>query len=159
MAIGVGLIALIVLYRPVLTSPDSYMFGADGDAVKNYFTYAWHVRYDKDWIHFGGTNYPYGDHVCYTDGHPIVSLILQPFDWAKHYPVGTLNMLMLLSQLIGIGVVYLLLSELGIKRYIAGLGALSMVWLQPTMFRMLGHFSLSHVWVNEKCPSILNMVG
>ena len=146
-AVGAGLLALLVLYGPVLKSPNSFMFGADGDAVKNYFAYAWHVRYDNDWIHFGGTNYPYGDHVCYTDGHPIVSLILQNFEWAKHYPVGTLNLLMLFSQIVGIGVVYLLLTELGIKRYIACLGGLSMVWLQPNMFRMLGHLSLSYVWV------------
>jgi hypothetical protein len=43
-AVGVGLFALLVLYGPVLKSPNSFMFGADGDAVKNYFAYAWQVR-------------------------------------------------------------------------------------------------------------------
>jgi hypothetical protein len=146
-SIVTGIFALLMLYGSVLKNPDSFMFGAYGDSVKNYFTFAWHVRYDSNWLNFSGSNYPYGDHVCYTDGHPIFSLVLRHFNWARAYPIGTLNILMLLSQILGIASVYLLLKEMGVRRYIAALGGLSMVWLQPNMFRMLGHFSLSHVWV------------
>lgn len=142
----IGILAIILLYTDVILHPDSFLFGAYGDSVKNYFTFAWHVRYDSDWLHFGGMNYPFGDHVCYTDGHPIFSLILRHFGFVKHYPVGTLNMLMLLSQILGVVSVYLLLKEMGLQRYVAAIGGLSMIWMQPTMFRMLGHFSLSHVW-------------
>ena len=145
-ASAIGILTIILLYTDVLLHPDSFMFGAYGDSVKNYFTFAWHVRYDSNWLHFGGMNYPFGDHVCYTDGHPIVSLILGHFDFVKEYPVGTLNILMLTSQVLGIASVYLLLKQLGISSYVAALGGLSMIWMQPTMFRMLGHFSLSHVW-------------
>lgn len=145
-ASAIGILTIILLYTDVLLHPDSFMFGAYGDSVKNYFTFAWHVRYDTNWLHFGGMNYPFGDHVCYTDGHPIVSLILGHFDFVKEYPVGTLNILMLTSQVLGIASVYLLLKQLGISSYVAALGGLSMIWMQPTMFRMLGHFSLSHVW-------------
>ena len=142
----IGILAIILLYTDVILHPDSFMFGAYGDSVKNYFTFAWHVRYDSNWLHFGGMNYPFGDHVCYTDGHPIFSLLLGHFGFVKQYPVGTLNMLMLLSQILGIFSVYLLLKELGLQRFVAAIGGLSMIWMQPTMFRMLGHFSLSHVW-------------
>lgn len=145
-ATAIGILAIILLYTDVILHPDSFMFGAYGDSVKNYFTFAWHVRYDTNWLHFGGMNYPFGDHVCYTDGHPIVSLLLGHFGFVKQYPVGTLNMLMLLSQILGIFSVYLLLKELGLQRFVAAIGGLSMIWMQPTMFRMLGHFSLSHVW-------------
>ena len=117
----IGILAIILLYTDVILHPDSFMFGAYGDSVKNYFTFAWHVRYDSNWLHFGGMNYPFGDHVCYTDGHPIFSLFLGPFGFVKQYPVGTLNMLMLLSQILGIISVYLLLKELGLQRFVAAI--------------------------------------
>ncbi len=146
-ALAISIAVLFALYGPVLIAPDQYLFGAEGDAVKNYFTFTWHVKYDARWLHFGGSNYPYGEHVCFTDGHPIFSLLLGWIPWVQEYPVGTLNLILLLSQIAGVYVIYEVLHKLKCIPFLAALGACSMVWLQPNMFRVLGHFALSHVWV------------
>jgi len=144
-------VMLFVFYREVIQHPGSFLFGGGGDAVKNYFTFAWHVKYDESWLHFAGSNYPYGEHVCYTDGHPIVSLLLGHFEIVKNNPIATLNILMLLSHVAGVYVVYRLLKLWGASAFISALGSLSIIWLQPQIFRMEGHLSLSHVWVIPLC--------
>ena len=144
-------VMLFVFYREVIQHPGSFLFGGGGDAVKNYFTFAWHVKYDESWLHFAGSNYPYGEHVCYTDGHPIVSLLLGHFEIVKNNPIATLNILMLLSHVAGVYVVYRLLKLWGASSFISALGSLSIIWLQPQIFRMEGHLSLSHVWVIPLC--------
>jgi hypothetical protein len=146
-ALTASVAVMAILYGPILVAPDHFLFDGGGDAVKNYFTFAWHVRYDTNWLHFGGSNYPYGEHVCFTDGHPILSLLLGWIPWVKQYPVGTLNLILLLSQIVGVYVIYELLLKFKCMPFLAALGACSMVWLQPNMFRVLGHLSLSHVWV------------
>jgi hypothetical protein len=150
-ALAIACAVLFYFYKEVIQHPGNYLFGGGGDAVKNYFTFAWHVKYDESWLHFAGSNYPYGEHVCYTDGHPIVSLLLGNFEIVKENPIATLNILMLLSHIIGVFVVYRLLKLWGAKAFISALGSLSIIWLQPQIFRMEGHLSLSHVWVIPLC--------
>ncbi len=150
-ALVITSVMLFVFYGEVIKHPGNFLFGGGGDAVKNYFTFAWHVKYDESWLHFAGSNYPYGEHVCYTDGHPIVSLLLGNFDIVKNNPVATLNLLMLFSHIIGVFVVFRLIKLWGASRFIAALGSLSIIWLQPQIFRMEGHLSLSHVWVIPLC--------
>ena len=82
-ALAIACAVLFYFYKEVIQHPGNYLFGGGGDAVKNYFTFAWHVKYDESWLHFAGSNYPYGEHVCYTDGHPIVSLLLGNFEIVK----------------------------------------------------------------------------
>lgn len=147
LAVVMAALVLYSLYGPVFHHPNDFLFGAGGDAVKNYFTFAWHVKYDNDWTHFGGTNYPYGEHVGYTDGHPLFSLLLGWIPLVKAYPVATLNILMLVSQIITIRIVYSILRSWSVVSYVAALGAMSIVWLQPQLFRMEGHLSLSYTWV------------
>lgn len=147
LAVIVAALVLYSLYGPVFHHPNDFLFGAGGDAVKNYFTFAWHVKYDNDWTQFGGSNYPYGEHVGYTDGHPLFSLLLGWIPLVKAYPVAMLNLFMLFSHVTALRIVYLILRKWMVTSYVAALGALSIVWLQPQLFRMEGHLSLSYPWV------------
>ena len=79
--LGVGFIWVFALYGPILSAPDDYMFSDQGDGVKNYFTFAYHVKHDAHWLEFKGMNYPDGEHVGYTDGHPFFSLLFGWIPW------------------------------------------------------------------------------
>lgn len=138
---------LVLLYGPVLFHPDQYMFSTSGDGIKNYFTFAWHVRHDADWIHFGGVNYPFGDHVGYTDGHPLFSGLLGQWDLVKKHPVGFINFCCALSPLLAVAVLYFLLLRCKVNAVLAAFGALCIVALNPQIDRMSGHFALSYAWV------------
>ncbi|MFN0031748.1 MAG: hypothetical protein ACKVOR_06285 [Flavobacteriales bacterium] len=145
--IGVSLLWLFTLYPSILMHPDEHMFSQSGDGIKNYYVFAYHVRHDADWLHFHGMNYPYPEHVLYTDGHPLFSLLFGWIPVVKNHPVGFLNLCMMLSILLTSIVLYSLLCRFGVEPWLACIGALGINWLGPQLFRMQGHLSLSYAWM------------
>lgn len=142
-------------YGDALLSPNSYLFSGKGDAIKNYFTYASHIKNNKSLTNFEGFNYPYGESFLYTDGHPLLTSILKPvhsiFPEIADYSIGILNMLMLLSLLGSALVLFYLLRELKINTFLAILGAWAILILAPQIFRIQGHFALSYSFVIPLC--------
>ncbi len=140
-------IVLCALYGGVMLHPDAYMFSDSGDGIKNYFTFAWHVRYDTDWLVFGGMNYPNGEHVCYTDGHPLLSLFLGWLPFVQAHPVAVINVFMLLGLFVLPLTIYRFFREVGVSYAVAVVGALCLAWLNPQLNRLQGHYALSYAWV------------
>ena len=148
LAVGLAILTSVLFFGKVWLHPDHYLFAGWGDGLKNYFTFAWHVKYDQSWLDFGAMNAPYFEHVVFTDGHPLVSLLLGWIPWVKEYPVGTLNLLMMLSFPLSIWLMYEALWRYQVAPWIAALAAVCIVWMQPQLFRLEGHFSLSHgFWI------------
>ncbi len=146
---------LLFFYGEALLSPNSYLFSGKGDGVKNYFTFASHLKNNKSVTNFEGFNYPYGENFLYTDGHPLLIVVLQPivriFPNVSNYSIGLLNSLMLLSLLLSAYVLFLLLRELNIHHFLAVLGAWAILILAPQIFRLEGHFALSYSFVIPLC--------
>jgi hypothetical protein len=121
------------------------------DGYKNYMTTAWHVAHDSSFVHYEGMDYPYGEHVLFTDNQPILSATMQW--WSRNVSdlrgetVGIMNLLQLFSMLLGVGVMFLLLRKLHLPVWYAGLIALGAIFLSPQYNRFDGHFGLSHTWV------------
>ena len=86
---------LMLVFGDVFLHPNAYLFGIIGDSIKNYFTFAWYVVYDSG-LHFSGMNYPYGEHVIFTDNQPFFSFLVSLLPQSlKPNPVVFLNYLML----------------------------------------------------------------
>ncbi|HMC96382.1 MAG TPA: hypothetical protein VKG92_01900 [Flavobacteriales bacterium] len=134
-------------YGHVLQAPNSVLFTGSGDGLKNYFTYAWHVDHDPGFLHFTGSGYPFGEHVFFTDGHPLLSWVLQVFSLLAPYKIGILNTGILLGLLVCAWCLFGVLRKLGIPPWAAAIGAFSITLLEPQLFRMTGHLSLSHCWM------------
>ncbi|MCY7327986.1 MAG: YfhO family protein, partial [Saprospiraceae bacterium] len=134
-----------------LHDPNAFMFGESPDGFKNYMTTCWHVCHDSSYVHYGGMNYPYGEHVLFTDNQPIFSAAMQWWNWHVEdiagRTVGIVNMIQFLSLLFGAGVLFLLLHRLHLPVWYAGLAALGILFLSPQYIRFDGHFGLSHTWV------------
>ncbi|MEN9348626.1 MAG: hypothetical protein RLZZ77_2137 [Bacteroidota bacterium] len=150
--IGFALTALTTVlvainFGDLFFHPNQYLVNGSGDAIKNYFTFAWHIQHDENWLAFEGSNYPYGEHVGYTDGHPLFSLLFSKFDFIKNNPIGFLNYWIILSPILSVLVLFALFIRLKINSLTAALGALSITWLNPQVYRMVGHFSLSYSWM------------
>src|SRR6187402_724409 len=77
-----ALLVLIYFYYEVLFHPNDYLLSPHGYGIKNYYTYLFHAKYDSDFWNFGGMNYPYYEHMVYTDGHPLLSLVIRAFGLA-----------------------------------------------------------------------------
>lgn len=134
-----------------LKSPNDFMVAEGPDGLKNYMTSAWHVKHDSSYVHYGGMNYPFGEHVLFTDNQPIVSAAMQW--WSRHVfdignnVIGIMNVFLVLSIVFGAIVIYLLLRKLHLPAWYAGLAALGIAFLSPQNNRFDGHFGLSHIWV------------
>ncbi|HRH36972.1 MAG TPA: hypothetical protein PK760_01420 [Flavobacteriales bacterium] len=134
-------------YWHVLTAPNSVLFAGNGDGLKNYFTYAWHVDHDKGLLHFGGSGYPFGDHVFFTDGHPLLGWVLQAMPFLAPWKIGILNVSVLVSIVVCSWCLFGLLREFGVVPWAAALAALGLAALEPQVHRMTGHLSLAHCWM------------
>ena len=137
-----------LFYGKVIVSPNNFVFENNGDAIKNYYTYAYHIANDSSYTNFEGMNYPYGEHFIYTDCHPILA---NSFKFSANYftvfethNVGILNFLMILSIFLTFIVVYFLLLEFSIHKWISVFFSISITLLAPQIFRLGGHLALSY---------------
>lgn len=142
-----ALLWLMYFFGPALWHPDDYWFGGVGDGAKNYYTFAYHVKHDDTWLHFNGCNYPTGDHVTFTDGHPILSFLVGWLPWVKQYPVGTINVFMMLGLWFAWILIYLVLVRWHCSPWFAMMASVVVIMGQPQLERINGHFSLAAVWV------------
>lgn len=124
-------------------------FAKDGDGVKSYYVTLWHIKHDTQNHWFTGMNYPFGEHIFYTDGQPPLTNAMR---WVSHHvtdvsshAVGIINSLLLFSIVAGAVILYLILRKAGVHWLVAVIGATAMVWLSPQIGRLGGHYSLSYI--------------
>jgi hypothetical protein len=146
--IASGLLITFYFYGNVILQPDNYMFATSGDGLKNYFTYSSHIKNDGSLVNFKGMNYPYGEHFMYTDCHPVLTVVFKSlsavFPFFSDHSVGILNFLMIASIFLTFIVIYLLLSEFGVNRWLSVLFSIGITLLAPQIFRIGGHLALSY---------------
>jgi len=130
--------------------PGSIMTNLGGDACKNYYTYLYHVLYDKGtW--FTGMNYPYGDQAVYADAQPILSTSL---GYLKNIiPISASNALAIMHLLIGVSYViaivynYKILIHFRVKPLLSVVFATLIIMMSPQVLRIGGHYGLSYMCV------------
>ncbi len=135
-------------YGKILLAPNEYMFSSSGDGIKNYFTYAYHIKHDSTYTEFEGMNYPYGENYLYTDCHPVIANLLKllnnRFPSIEKNSIGILNILLIASVFILFIVAYKLLIKLKINNGLSLIFSIGMVMLSPQIFRLTGHYALSY---------------
>ena len=143
-----SLFIVIIFYGKILFNPNNYLFNTTGDAIKNYYTYYYHIANDTSYINFQGMNYPYGEHYLYTDCHPVFSNIFhflgQYFNHIYEYSIGFINWFMIISIFLTFILIYFILLEFNIQKWIAVLFSIGITILQPQIFRLTGHLALSY---------------
>ncbi len=135
-------------YGKVLLEPNAYLFSTEGDGIKNYFTYVSHIKNNSSLSNFEGINYPYGENILYTDGHPLFIALFKPlhavFPSLANYSIGILNFLMLISLYVGGIFLLKVFKLLKIEAWPASLMTFGILLLAPQIFRFNGHLSLSY---------------
>ncbi|MBK7215481.1 MAG: hypothetical protein IPH88_19875 [Bacteroidales bacterium] len=139
---------ILFFYGKPLLNPDAYLFSNQGDALKNYYTYAWHIRHDNSYLQFEGMNYPYREHFLYTDCHPALANLLKLLGsnggFIPNHSIGILNFLMIFGIFLTFPVIFLLLRQFGQGKWTAVLFSIGITLLAPQIFRLEGHLSLSY---------------
>ena len=141
-------IGMLFYWWPMVKDAHLYLFGSSGDSIKNYFSSLYYILYDKD-QHFTGLNYPYGEHLAYTDAQPIFSLILSPLVNGNYEYSGNIvtiiNLLLIASVPIAAVYLYRLFTLWKMPSLYSGLMASAIALLSPQAMQMTGHYTLAYV--------------
>ena len=142
-AVGVVVLAM----AGMVTDPAHMIPELGGDAIKNTFTYLWHSLHGSGaW--FTGMNYPYGEHIVYTDGQPIISVPLSRIDGLTVGDALTvLWMAIGLSYVISILFLYRILLHFRVSPLWAIIFSGLIGIFTPQLFRLQGHYALSYACI------------
>lgn len=163
---------LFSFYGKVLLSPNEYMFSQNGDGLKNYYSLTYHIKHSSSYTNFEGMNYPYGEHTLFVGCHPALSYffkgISEFFPFTANYSVGILNLFLLGSIFMSFLVLYWLLVELGVNRWLAIVFSLGIFLMAPQSERIAGHLALSFScaiplsWLlllrQQRKPKLINLI-
>lgn len=150
---------LFYFFHEVIIHPNDYLFSPEGDGIKNYYSYLFHAKHDPGFWELKGMNYPFYEHIVYTDAQPLLSWLIGKLGLAD-YGIGILNLLMLFSYPVASLFLFLILRHYNVSVLWAIVGAVAVTYLTPQMGRLTGHFSLAYVfsipamwWLLIKCKN------
>ncbi|HYG14170.1 MAG TPA: hypothetical protein VEC12_00350 [Bacteroidia bacterium] len=151
LSLALGGIVILLFYGKLVVNPNSYLFSSGGDGIKNYYTFAWHINYDSSYTHFRGMNYPYGEHVVFTDNQPLISnaarFVNTNIVEIGNYAVGINNILLFVGLLAAIGILYKIFHALTRNTWFAVAAAVVIGMMSPQIDRFDGHFALAYCFV------------
>lgn len=139
---------LYLHFGDLVLLPNHYMLDGTSDGLKNYYTPSYYVQNDKGW-RFSGMNYPFGEHVVYTDNQPLISGVLNLFDnyffSIENNTVGIINSLMFLGLWLCAWFLFLILHrKLHLPQFYSLVFSLLITFLSPQIARMAGHYGLAY---------------
>ena len=118
------------------------------DSLKNYYTYVYHIQTDQDFLHFSGMNFPYGEHIVYTDCQPILTFVLRLFPFTHNYLIGIMHGLLFSSFIISPLIINSIFKLSGIDRSTSFFLSLGLSLLAPQFVKINGgHFALASGWI------------
>ncbi len=141
----VAFLVLFYFYGDVIANLNSVVFSGKGDGLKNYYTYLFHAKYDTNFWNFTGMNYPFYEHIVYTDAHPLLSFLIGKLG-LTNYGIGILNFLMLISYPVSAVFIHKILKYYKVNDRWAIISSIIFCFLSPQVFRLTGHLSLSYVF-------------
>lgn len=144
----VTLAIYLIYFHPILFHLNSVLSGVTLDTLKNYYTYLYHTTDNGSWLTFQGMNYPFGEHLVYTDCQPLLCWLFRPLPFTHPYLIGILHFLMFFSYIITPNILLRILKRAGIPQWPAALFALGIALLSPQFLKIqAGHHSLSYACI------------
>lgn len=134
-----------IYFYPIFLNINSILSSITSDSLKNYYTYVYHVKNDPGILHFTGMNFPYGEHIIYTDCQPVLTFILRALPFTHDHLIGILHSLLFLSFIISPLVLNKIFRILEIDKIVSFFCALAMAVLAPQFLKInAGHFALAY---------------
>lgn len=119
--------------------------GADGG--KNLYTYLYHILYDKG-VWFSGFNYPYGEHIVFTDGQPLLSVPLSLLGNVSIFQALTIMWwLIAFSYILSIVYSYKILLHFKVTPFLSIFFSVLITFCSPQILRLSAHYALAYCCV------------
>lgn len=136
---------VISVFYKIVQDPKQFLV-TNGDGMKNYYTFMYHIKYDTSYMTFEGMNYPFGENIVFTDNQPIVAntvkLVSKVFPSIHCHLPAVHNILLLLGLIIGGIGIFLCLRKLNIGFVFALISGAGLMLLNPQLNRISAHFSM-----------------
>jgi hypothetical protein len=130
-------------FSDLFTHPENGIVELGGDGIKNIYTYVYQSWWGKGYW-FTGMNYPFGEHVFFTDGFPLLSILFATFHHVTpETALAVMWRLIECSYILSIVFIYLTLRKFGVRHVLAFLFSGVIGIFTPQLFRIVAHFSLS----------------
>ena len=146
------LVTLVILwprFGHFLMHPNGFLLSNTGDGLKNYFLFGYYLKWDVG-LSVTGLNYPYGEHLLFTDSHPLYAGLLNLID--NHLislsanAVAFINLAIVGGIVLGVICIYQILRHYHLPSWYAGIVAICVAFLSPQIDRIHGHLSLSYIF-------------
>lgn len=132
-------------FEHIFLNLNSVLSSITADTLKNYYTFVYHTKNDPDFLTFTGMNYPYGEHIIYTDCQPLLTFILRLFPFTHSYLVGIMHGLIFFSFIVTPLILNKILRLLGIDKFSSFFISLAIALLSPQFLKInAGHFALAY---------------
>ena len=139
---------LTIVLGGFLFNPNGRLFNPGGDGIKNYYTFAYHLKHGSGYW-FDGMTYPYGEHHLFTDSFAVYAWLLNLVDnqiiTLYPYSVGIINLTVLLAFGLGTFFIYKILRHYDVAAWWAVPATLCICFLSPQVRRLEFHYSLAFV--------------
>ena len=136
--IGVAFISFY--YGEIAFHLNDKLTSVHGDGIKNYYTYAYHIKHSASFHTFDGMLHPYGDLHIFTDGHTFLAWIIKAlahwFPSISNYSIGFLNFFLIWTPLLTLGALYLLLRSFKQDPFVSAIFALGIMLMAPQFDRL-----------------------
>lgn len=144
----VGMVLLVVVHGHWMFAPNDVYLNGSPEGISQYANTAWHVVRDTTPVHFGGQNYPFGEHIAYTDNMACISGVLQYLHQRglvdlRGRTAGVLNVFLLFTILLGAVFLYWVFYRLHMPVWVSVWGALAIVFLSPQHIHFGGQIALA----------------
>jgi hypothetical protein len=135
------------MFKYFFTYPGHCVGELGTDGSKNTFTYLYECMHGNG-VWFAGMNYPYGEHIVYTDGQPLISV---PFAYFHHLTASQALAvdwwLIILGYIISVCVLFRILIRYRVRPISALLFAGLITVCTPQILRIQGHYALAFVCI------------
>ena len=133
----------IFVFADIVTCPWNCMMSFGLDSMKNSLVYLHHAQYGHGfWSNV--MNYPYGEHIVFMDGFPLLSVFFATFcHVTPEVALTAMWWFIGLSFILSIVYIYLTLSYFNIKPEFAIVFSVLTTIMSPQIFRVEAHYSLS----------------
>lgn len=143
-------------FYPIFISINTTLSSITLDSLKNYYTFVYHIKNDPSALVFTGMNYPFGEHVVYTDCQPILTFILRLFPVTYPYLIGIMHSLMFFSFIITPLILNKLFIRMDVDRFTSFFISLALALLAPQFLKInAGHFALAYGFVFPLCMLLI----
>jgi len=131
----INLIIFYIAFGPRFLNPNDFLFTNSYDGIKNYYNYIYHTTIGTDWLRYTGMNYPFTDHILFTDNTPVLGFFVKAFG-LRSYAIPIYNLFFIIPFLFTAPLAYGIGRELNFQPLLNIVFSLSVVWLHPMLFNM-----------------------